>query len=186
MYRFYRNAGSKGDSPCYPPAACKPIDRYTQLGLRAIATSRYSFGYYGAKLCSVLNVIVVRAIELVDSDRAHSAKGGGYGVVNYVVVGQILSAVADFHISITVGIVIIAILSYLISLFGFRLVHTFEKYSWIYTLIIFFVLYAQTAPHVDSSLPATSSGLVLSGSILTIIAINFCKLLIWTMTVSNV
>jgi purine-cytosine permease-like protein len=39
-----------------------------KLGLRQIATSRYSFGFYGAKLCSVINVIV----------------SGGYAVVNYV------------------------------------------------------------------------------------------------------
>jgi purine-cytosine permease-like protein len=39
-----------------------------KLGLRQIAASRYSFGFWGAKLCSVLNVIV----------------GGGFAVVNYV------------------------------------------------------------------------------------------------------
>jgi purine-cytosine permease-like protein len=39
-----------------------------KLGLRQIASSRYSFGFYGAKLCSVLNVII----------------GGGFAVVNYV------------------------------------------------------------------------------------------------------
>lgn len=39
-----------------------------KLGLRQIATSRYSFGFWGAKLCSFLNVIV----------------GGGFAVVNYV------------------------------------------------------------------------------------------------------
>ena len=60
---------------------------------------------------SVLNVIV----------------GGGFYVVNLVVVGQILSAVSDFTMSITVGIVIIAIVSYVISIFGFRMIHTYEK-----------------------------------------------------------
>jgi len=39
-----------------------------KLGLRQIACSRYSFGFWGAKLCSVLNVII----------------GGGFAVVNYV------------------------------------------------------------------------------------------------------
>jgi purine-cytosine permease-like protein len=39
-----------------------------KLGLRQIATSRYSFGFWGAKLCSVLNVLI----------------GGGFSVVNYV------------------------------------------------------------------------------------------------------
>ncbi|PMD55498.1 uncharacterized protein K444DRAFT_666722 [Hyaloscypha bicolor E] len=58
-----------------------------QLGLRAIATSRYSFGFYGAKLCSVLNVVI----------------GGGFAVVNVVVVGQILSAVSDYTMTIAVA-----------------------------------------------------------------------------------
>ena len=39
-----------------------------KLGLRQIACSRFSFGFYGSKLCSVLNVII----------------GGGFAVVNYV------------------------------------------------------------------------------------------------------
>ena len=39
-----------------------------KLGLRQIACSRYSFGFYGAKLCCVLNVVI----------------GGGFAVVNYV------------------------------------------------------------------------------------------------------
>lgn len=129
--------------------------------MRQIATSRYSFGFWGAKLCSVLNIVV----------------GGGFAVVNYVVVGQILSAVSNYTMSITVGIVIIAVISYVVSIFGFRLIHTFEKYSWIYTFILLCVLIGQAAPHVQTNLPGEdgSSGLVFSGTFLTIVAINFCK-----------
>ena len=58
-----------------------------KTGLRAIATSRYSFGFWGAKLCSVLNVVV----------------GGGFAVVNVVITGQILSAVSDYTMSIAIG-----------------------------------------------------------------------------------
>ncbi|KAF2670140.1 hypothetical protein BT63DRAFT_424097 [Microthyrium microscopicum] len=136
-----------------------------KLGLRQIACSRYSFGFWGAKLCSVLNVIV----------------GGGFAVVNYVVVGQILSAVSDYKMSITVGIVIIAVLSYIISLFGFKLIHTFEKYSWIGTLILLLVLVGQVAPHVDPSIPGEvgSSGLGFAGAFLTILAINFSNASGW-------
>lgn len=131
--------------------------------MRQIATSRYSFGFWGAKLCSVLNIVV----------------GGGFAVVNYVVVGQILSAVSGYTMSITVGIVIIAIISYVVSIFGFRLIHTFEKYSWIYTFILICVLIGQAAPHVKTDFPGEdgNSGLVYSGTFLTIVAINFCELL---------
>lgn len=129
--------------------------------MRQIATSRYSFGFWGAKVCSVLNILV----------------GGGFGVVNYVVVGQVLSAVSDYKMSITVGIVIIAIVSYVVSIFGFKIIHTFEKYSWIYTFIIFCVLLGQATPHVDADFKGEdgSSGLLFAGTFLTILAINFCK-----------
>ncbi|MCJ1317890.1 hypothetical protein MMC15_003217 [Xylographa vitiligo] len=134
-----------------------------QLGLRAIATSRYSFGWWGAKLCSVLNVIV----------------GGGFAVVNYVVVGQVLSAVSDYTMSITVGIVIIAVISYIVSIFGFRLIHTFEKYSWIGTFILFCVLIAQAAPNIDPNAPGFDTGLGYAGSFLSILAINFSNASGW-------
>jgi purine-cytosine permease-like protein len=79
--------------------------------------------------------------------------------------------------TITVGIVIIAVISYIISIFGFKVIHTFEKYSWISTLILLLVLIAQAAPHIDASIPGQdgSSGLGFAGSFLTILAINFCK-----------
>lgn len=139
--------------------------------MRQIATSRYSFGFWGAKVCSVLNILV----------------GGGFGVVNYVVVGQVLSAVSDYKMSITVGIVIIAIVSYVVSIFGFKIIHTFEKYSWIYTFIIFCVLLAQATPHVDADFKGEdgSSGLVFAGTFLTILAINFCKSRNWEFELSH-
>ncbi|OCK81554.1 hypothetical protein K432DRAFT_326108 [Lepidopterella palustris CBS 459.81] len=140
-----------------------------KLGMRAIVTSRYSFGWWGAKLCSVLNVLV----------------GGGFAVVNYVVVGQILSAVSDYKMSITVGIVIIAIISYVISVFGFRLIHTFEKYSWIGTFILMCVLIGQAAPHVQPSAPGLDFGLDLAGSFLSILAINFSNASGWCSIASD-
>ncbi|CAN8103287.1 unnamed protein product [Discula destructiva] len=136
-----------------------------KLGLRQIAVSRYSFGFWGAKLCSVLNIII----------------GGGFFVVNLVVVGQMLSAVSDYSMSITVGIVIIAVVSYLVSIFGYRIIHTYEKYSWIVTFILLCVLTGQLAPHVDSSAPGLdgTSGLGFAGSFLTILSISFSNASGW-------
>lgn len=134
-----------------------------KLGLRQIAASRYSFGFWGAKLCSVLNVIV----------------GGGFAVVNIVVVGQILSAVSDYTMSITVGCVIIAIVSYVVSVFGFKIIHTYEKYSWIAAFILLLVLIGQSAKHVDASIPSLDTGLPLAGAFLSILAINFSSASGW-------
>jgi len=79
--------------------------------------------------------------------------------------------------TITVGIIIIAVLSYVISIFGFKMIHTFEKYSWIVTFILLLVLIGQVAPYVDPTLPGSdgTSGVAFAGTFLTIFAINFCK-----------
>ena len=92
-------------------------------------------------------------------------------------VGQILSACSDYKMTITVGIIIIAVLSFVISVFGFNVIHAFEKYSWIGTFILLLVLIGQAAPHVDPNAPGEdgNSGLAFAGSFLTILAINFCK-----------
>lgn len=134
-----------------------------KTGLRAIATSRYSFGFWGAKLCSVLNVIV----------------GGGFAVVNVVITGQMLSAVSDWNMTVAVGCVIVAVISYVISVFGFAIIHTFEKYSWIISFVLLLVLVGQAAPHVGPSTPGLGSGLGYAGSWLSFMSINFSSASGW-------
>ena len=146
-----------------------PLTCLTQLGLRQIACARYSFGFWGAKLCSILNVII----------------GGGFCVVNVVICGQILSAVSDYTMSISVGCVIIAVLSYLISVFGFGIIHTYEKYAWIPTMVLLCVLIGQAAPHVSASVPAEESGLALAGAFLSFLALNFSSSSTWCSIASD-
>jgi purine-cytosine permease-like protein len=108
--------------------------------------------------------------------------GGGFFVVNLVVVGQILSAVSDYTMSLIVGIVIIAVVSFLLSVFGYRIIHTYEKYSWIVTFILLLVLTGQVAPHVDinaTSPDASPRGVALAGSFLSIVAIMFSNASGW-------
>jgi purine-cytosine permease-like protein len=99
--------------------------------------------------------------------------GGGFAVVNVVITGQMLSAVSDYSMSISVGCVIVAIISYVVSVFGFSLIHTFEKYSWIPSLILVSVLYGQAATHIGPHTPSLDSGLPLAGSWLSIMSICF-------------
>lgn len=140
-----------------------------KLGLRAIATSRYSFGFYGAKLCSILNIVI----------------GGGFAVVNVVVVGQILSAVSNYSMPIEVGCIIIAILGYIISIFGFKLIHTFEKYSWIMNVTILVILIAMIGDKIDASAPSEDTGLGFAGSFLSFLAINFSSASGWCSIASD-
>ena len=102
-----------------------------------------------------------------------------------VVVGQILSAVAEYHLTITTGCVIVAIISYFVSLFGFKLIHRFEKYGWIPTVILFIVLASQIGSKVNVDIPAKVSGLRLAGAFLTFLGINFSSTSGWCSLASD-
>lgn len=143
------------------PAFCGTLG--PKLGLRAIATSRYSFGFWGAKLCAALGVMVA----------------GGFGVVNIVITGQLLSAVSDYTMTVSVGCMIVTIVSYLVCIFGFRWVHSFLRYCWIVSFILLLVLVGQAAPHAQPSLPGFSTGLAHAGIWLSMFAISVSSTAGW-------
>jgi purine-cytosine permease-like protein len=58
----------------------------------------------------------------------------GFCVIMAVVGGQCLSAVSE-NVSVTVGIVLTAVLTLGISFCGYRVLHSFERYAWISALI---------------------------------------------------
>lgn len=113
--------------------------------------------------------------------------GGGFAVVNVVVVGQILSAVSDYTMTISVGCVIIAIIGYVISIFGFSLIHTYEKYSWILSFILMVILMAQVRDKIDSNIPSLDgdSGPLFTSSFLSFLAVNFSSASGWCSIASD-
>lgn len=70
-------------------------------------------GYYPSKLCCLLNILT----------------NLGYGMVNCVVGGQILSKVSGGHMSVIVGIVIVALVSWVMGTFGMRVFRFYERYG---------------------------------------------------------
>ncbi len=93
----------------------------------------------------------------------------GFCVIMCVIGGQCLSAVADGNVSATVGIVIMALLSLVISFCGFDVLHVYERYAWIPALIAIVVAtgtggygLTQQAPVEE---PATSASVLSFGMI---------------------
>jgi purine-cytosine permease-like protein len=86
---------------------------------------------------------------------------------------------------IEVGCIIIAVLSYVISVFGFAIIHTYEKYSWVVSFIVLCILVGQIAPKVDPSIPGEDTGLGYSGSMLSFLAINFSSSSGWCSIASD-
>ena len=68
-------------------------------------------GWWPAKLCVVLNIVIAL----------------GYGVTNCLTAGLILSAVNDHGMKPWVGIVVSALITWVIATFGYRWFFNFER-----------------------------------------------------------
>jgi purine-cytosine permease-like protein len=96
-----------------------------------------------------------------------------------------LSAVSNYSMTISVGCVIIAVIGYVVSVFGFALIHTYEKYSWIVAFILMCVLYGQIGDKIDPGQPTTESGLGYSAAMLSFLSINFSSASGWCSIASD-
>ena len=89
-------------------------------GMRQLVQARFSFGKYFVSLLILLNLATLT----------------GFCVVDSVIGGMALSAVQDgTTINATVGIVVIALLSLVISFCGFGVLHHYERWAWIPALL---------------------------------------------------
>lgn len=59
----------------------------------------------------------------------------GFTVIACAIGGQTLSAVTSGSLSLSVGIVIVSIVALLVSFCGYRVLHQYERYAWIFALI---------------------------------------------------
>ena len=105
-----------------------------KLGLRQMTVTRFSWGFYGAKLVALLNCIACV----------------GWSVVNTIGGAQALEAVSDWKISAAAGVIVLAVATLAVGLFGYKIVHKYESYSWIPTAITFLVMLGVSAKHLIS------------------------------------
>lgn len=115
-----------------------------QTGLRQVAVARYSLGIWGAMICAALNVVV----------------NVGYASIAAIVAGQLLRAVSGGSISLVVGTLVIVIVAFVISFFGFGVIHHYERYAWVIAFILLCVLYGQS---YEFFTPSSSENQGLSG-----------------------
>jgi NCS1 nucleoside transporter family len=113
-----------------------------RFGLRQMTISRFAFGWTGGIVMAFFNV----------------AACIGWSAVNVIVGGQLISALACgaavpeqctasvLGIAISgvvlraLGILLIALLTTLVSIYGYRYVHSYERFAWIPMAIIFAVV----------------------------------------------
>ena len=103
-----------------------------KLGLRQMTITRFSFGWVGGIIMALFNV----------------AACIGWSTVNVIIGGQLVSALTNGAIPAWVGILVIAILTTLVSIYGYRYVHRYERWAWIPMAIIFAILFVVAIPHM--------------------------------------
>lgn len=68
-------------------------------------------GYWPAKLPTLLNVVLMT----------------GYTTIDCIIGGQVLSAVSGGKMTIAVGVIIVAIITLIIAVFGMAIFHKYER-----------------------------------------------------------
>ncbi|KAI1378694.1 purine-cytosine permease [Hypoxylon crocopeplum] len=94
-----------------------------RFGLRQMVLSRFYFGYFGVKLIAIFNILACL----------------GWAAVNVIVGAQFFHAV-NSSVPGWAGILVIAFATLVICTFGYKIVHVYEKWSWIPMFAIFMIV----------------------------------------------
>src|SRR5205809_3789538 len=106
--------------------------RGPNLGLRQMTITRFSFGWVCGIIMALFNV----------------AACIGWSTVNVIIGGQLVNSLTNGAIPEWLGILVIAILTTVVSIYGYRYVHRYERWAWIPMAIIFAILVVVAVPHM--------------------------------------
>lgn len=123
-----------------------------RTGMRQMVLARYAFGRYLTSVPVVCNLATLI----------------GFNIIICIVGGQCLSAVSDGQLTPNVGIVVVAVLSLLVSFWGYKVLHIFETYAFIGALITITIAtgYAGDGLKLQAPAPqATAAGVLSFGMI---------------------
>lgn len=121
------------------------------LGLRQMILSRYWFGYFGVRVCAFFNILACI----------------GWTAVNTIVSAQMLHTVNNGKLPPWAGVLIITLLTIVVTFFGYRVVHTFEKYIWIPNIIVFLIIAIQMGRSHTFTYGSMGSGATEAGNVLS-------------------
>jgi purine-cytosine permease-like protein len=138
-------------------------------GLRQVAISRYSFGFYPSSIIAALNVV----------------EQLGWSSVSCITGGLALSAVSDGTVTSAVGVIIVACVSLFFSFIGLRAVLAYEQYAWIPFFVVFMIIYGEAAHRADLSAPPQVTGATQSGMALSLVSVVYGSSASWCSIVSD-
>lgn len=129
-------------------------------GLRTMIITRFSSGYCGGTIYSVLNILT----QL------------GFSTTAVILGGQTLANINPGTLPLVVGIVIIGVCCLIPCFIGYNMVHVYERYAWIVTSVIMLFLWGlggKAGYDINAQKPFEDTGRALSADILSFGGIVF-------------
>ncbi|KAJ5898310.1 hypothetical protein N7504_008598 [Penicillium tannophilum] len=111
-------------------------------GNRTLVIARYTMGWYPSRLCVALNIVIMV----------------GYGIIDILAAGQIMSAVNGQGMSVIVGAIVAAAISLVICVVGIRLFHSYERWAWLPQAIVVLILIGVSGPYWDPTSVSSNTG----------------------------
>ncbi|KAK9452741.1 permease for cytosine/purines, uracil, thiamine, allantoin-domain-containing protein [Dipodascopsis uninucleata] len=122
-----------------------------RFGLRQMILSRYWFGYHGIKIFAFLNCIACI----------------GWAALNCVVASGLLHSVNNGSLPPWGASIVITFATLMVTMFGYKVVHVYEKYSWIPTFVILLIVIARLKMSGNFTFGHMNSGRIEAGSVLS-------------------
>ncbi|KAK5995719.1 Purine-cytosine permease fcyB [Cladobotryum mycophilum] len=138
-------------------------------GNRTMVVLRFFMGYWPSRIPSLLNIVLMV----------------GFGTIDAIIGGQVLSAVSGGNMSIVVGIVVISLVCWVIAVAGMVPFQKYERFAWLPQLIVLFVLIGCAGPHFDIKTPSVGSGATLAAHRLTFFCLCFYTPNSWAAAASD-
>ena len=122
-----------------------------KTGLAQMTLSRFSFGMQGAKLPALFNALACI----------------GWSAVNATIGASLIVAWSGGKIPQWAALIFLAVITTAVSVFGYFIVHRYERFAWIPMFLLFGYLAFVAAPHFNVGVPSTATGLALFAGIAT-------------------
>ena len=125
-----------------------------EFGLRQMVLSRFLLGNFTARIFALINSVACI----------------GWGIVNTVAASQLLNTVNQefgHQLPLWAGCIIIIAMTVIVTFFGIRVIHTYEKWSWVPNFAIFLVIAVRLAKSGHFTNGDWESGPTTAGGVLS-------------------
>jgi NCS1 nucleoside transporter family len=120
-----------------------------QTGLAQMPLTRFAFGFQGAKLPAIFNMLACI----------------GWSAVNSVIGSSLLVAWSGGWIPQWAALIFLMLVTTAVSVYGYYIVHRYERFAWIPMILLFGYVCFASAPTFNINVPATANGMALFAGI---------------------